>query len=97
MSLLVNERGEITEATTSNILVKIDGRQYTPPLDSGCLPGVYRGVLLEDGSVTEKVIRIDDLDRAEELALINSVRLRRPAVLQTAIDAGGVARLRIAE
>ena len=95
--LLVNQRGEVTEATASNILVKIDGHLYTPPLDSGCLPGIYREVLLSDGSVTEEVIRVDDLDRAEEISLVNSVRLRRTAVLLTATAAGEVVPMRIAE
>ena len=95
--LLVNQRGEITEATSSNLIVKIDGQLYTPPLDSGCLPGIYRDVLLGDGSVTEEVIRVDDVDRAEEIALINSVRLRRTAVLHGSTAAGEVVPMRIAE
>lgn len=79
--LLVNERGEVTEATTANLVVRLQGRWYTPPLESGCLPGIYRQVLLEEGEVAEAVISLDTLRRAEAVALVNSVRLWRPAVL----------------
>ena len=79
--LLVNLDGEVTESTIANVIVRIDGTWVTPPLASGCLPGVMRRVLLEAGEITEAPVLVSDLDRAEELALINSVRLRVPAVL----------------
>ena len=44
--LFVNERGEVTEGGRSNLFVKLDGQWVTPPLESGVLPGVMRGVLL---------------------------------------------------
>ena len=79
--LLVNLNGEVTESTIANVIVRIDGTWVTPPLASGCLPGVMRRVLLEAGEITEASVLVSDLDRAEELALINSVRLQVPAVL----------------
>lgn len=79
--LLVNLDGEVTESTIANVIVRIDGAWVTPPLASGCLPGVMRRVLLETGEITEASVLVSDLDRVEELALINSVRLRVPAVL----------------
>ena len=47
--VLVNQRGELTETTTANLAVRLDGRWWTPPTTSGCLPGVERGRLLELG------------------------------------------------
>jgi para-aminobenzoate synthetase/4-amino-4-deoxychorismate lyase len=77
--LLVNERGELTESTIANVAVKLDGVWFTPPIESGCLPGVYRRVLLDEGRLVERPIAVGDLEQCEGLALLNSVRLWRPA------------------
>jgi para-aminobenzoate synthetase / 4-amino-4-deoxychorismate lyase len=82
--LLVNGRGEITESTIANLAVRLDGRWWTPPLASGCLPGVYRGELLARGEIEERPIRRADLEHAEGIALLNAVRLWRAAELATA-------------
>ena len=87
--LLVNSDGEITESTIANVIVCLDGNWVTPPVSSGCLPGVLRRVLLEAGEVKEAPILVSDLVRAEGLALINSVRLRVPAVLVYPVRASG--------
>lgn len=79
--LLVNLDGEITESTIANVIVLLDGDWVTPPVASGCLPGVMRRVLLEQGDIREAQVLVSDLARADGLALINSVRLRVPAVL----------------
>jgi para-aminobenzoate synthetase/4-amino-4-deoxychorismate lyase len=79
--LLVNERGEVTESCTANLAVRLDDRWWTPPLESGCLPGVGRALLVADGTLRERNLRPDDLADADELALVNSLRGWRPAVL----------------
>jgi para-aminobenzoate synthetase/4-amino-4-deoxychorismate lyase len=79
--VLVNEAREVTETTIANVLVRLDGMWYTPPLDSGCLPGIHRECLLEEGRVAERRLTPADLRRAEKLAVANSVRLWRPARL----------------
>ena len=90
--ILINTRGEIVESTISNVVIRLDGRWWTPPLDSGCLPGVYRAVLLEEGEIAERPVGVDDLSACEDLGLINSVRLWRPAVLVGAPDSRGHAQ-----
>ncbi|MBN3789813.1 aminodeoxychorismate synthase component I [Burkholderia sp. Ac-20353] len=82
--LFVNERGEVTEGGRSNLFVKLDGRWVTPPLSCGVLPGVMRGVLLDDPSfgATERVVTRDDLARAEALLLTNALRGAVDAVLK---------------
>lgn len=40
--LFYNTRGELCEATTSNIFLVREGKVLTPPLSSGCLPGTMR-------------------------------------------------------
>jgi para-aminobenzoate synthetase/4-amino-4-deoxychorismate lyase len=72
--LLVNERGELTESTLANLVVRLDGALWTPPLESGLLPGVLRAHLLERGEIRERVLRPDDLRHTDAIYLINSVR-----------------------
>ncbi|KWK24303.1 anthranilate synthase [Burkholderia stagnalis] len=82
--LFVNERGEVTEGGRSNLFVKLDGQWVTPPLSCGVLPGVMRGVLLDDPSfgATERVVTRDDLARAQALLLTNALRGAVDAVLK---------------
>jgi para-aminobenzoate synthetase/4-amino-4-deoxychorismate lyase len=72
--VLWNERGEATESTTANLVVRIDGALVTPPIDCGLLAGTFRAELLERGRIAERVVRVDDLANAEAVYLINSVR-----------------------
>jgi para-aminobenzoate synthetase / 4-amino-4-deoxychorismate lyase len=83
--VLINERGQITETTIANIAVRVNERWWTPPVDVGCLPGVERRRLLELGLLGERTLTLDDLRRAEALAVISSLRGWQPALL---IDAG---------
>jgi para-aminobenzoate synthetase/4-amino-4-deoxychorismate lyase len=84
--VLVNEAGGVTETTIANVLARFDGVWFTPPLESGCLPGIYREHLLEEGGAIERPLTPADLRTAEELAVVNSVRPWRPAGLR---DGGG--------
>ncbi len=79
--LLWNERGEITEAGSSNVVVKLDGQWLTPSIESGLLAGTYREWLLANGRIQTQTITIHDLQNAQEIALINSVRRWRKAIL----------------
>ncbi len=76
-----NERGEVCEASTANLAVRLDGWWWTPPVECGLLPGVLRGRLLESGQLGLRVLRPDDVRRAEALAVVSSLRGWRPAVL----------------
>jgi branched-chain amino acid aminotransferase len=77
--LLLNERGEVAELTSANIFM-VRGREIlTPPLDSGCLPGVTRAVILEDLQVPgfrvgEAVLQPSDLEAADEVFVTSSTR-----------------------
>ncbi len=73
-AILWNERGELTEATASNIVLRLDGALVTPPVSSGLLPGTFREELLARGEIVERVLTGADLARAEALWLVNSVR-----------------------
>jgi para-aminobenzoate synthetase / 4-amino-4-deoxychorismate lyase len=72
--ILWNERGELTEATTANIVLELDGVLWTPPVECGLLAGTLRGALVENGRLQEKLLYQEDLARAEKVYLLNSVR-----------------------
>ncbi|PVX98065.1 aminodeoxychorismate synthase component I [Paraburkholderia unamae] len=81
--LFFNERGELTEGGRSNVFVKLEGAWWTPPLASGVLPGVMRGVLLDDASfgAKERVLTREDVLNAEALLITNALRGAVPARL----------------
>jgi len=79
--VLVNDRGEVTESTIANVAVKLGEAWFTPSLGSGLLAGTYRAVLLREGRLSERTIRVEELGEEEGLALVSSVRGWRPAVL----------------
>ena len=69
-----NARGELLESSIGNLVLKIDGKLYTPPIRLGILPGIYRQHLLETGEVEEKVLTLVDLAQAESVYGCNAVR-----------------------
>ncbi len=82
--LLTNSDGHVTESTFANVAVLIGSRWVTPPLESGCLPGVYRAELLEAKVLEIAPIPLATLRSATDVALINSVRGWRRAVVEDA-------------
>jgi para-aminobenzoate synthetase / 4-amino-4-deoxychorismate lyase len=84
--ILINSRGELTESTTANLVLEIGGERLTPPVESGLLPGVLRGKLLEAGEIATRVLTPADLAEAERVYLINSVRGWREATLEGVQD-----------
>jgi branched-chain amino acid aminotransferase len=77
--VLLNERSEIAECTAANIFAVRNGKVYTPPLNSGCLEGVTRGILFEIAPeagipVVEQALRPDDLYSADEVFITSTNR-----------------------
>lgn len=72
--ILWNERGEVTETTIANIVVRLHGEYLTPELDCGLLPGTLRAELLARGAIREARISREELQGAEAIYLANSVR-----------------------
>lgn len=80
--ILLNEEGEVTEGTYSNVFVRTEGELFTPPVQCGLLAGVYREYVLETRSdATERVLTVDDLRDAQALFCCNAVRGWRRAEL----------------
>jgi para-aminobenzoate synthetase/4-amino-4-deoxychorismate lyase len=72
--LFLNQRGEIAEASASNVFANVGGTLVTPPLSCGALDGCLRQELIEGGDCVERVLRLEDLERADALYFGNSVR-----------------------
>ena len=80
--IYLNERNEVCEGTITNIFVKIAGHWLTPPLSSGCLPGVLRRKKIEDASCKVKIVTLSDLKGAEKITVGNALRGEIEAVLR---------------
>lgn len=77
--VLLNERGEVSECTATNIFAVKGDKILTPPLSSGCLEGVTRGVLMEVApeagtSVAEQTLGLEDLYSADEVFITSTNR-----------------------
>jgi branched-chain amino acid aminotransferase len=77
--VLLNERGEVSECTAANVFAVKEKKVLTPPLSSGCLEGVTRGILMEIASeagtsVVEQTLRLEDLYGADEVFVTSTNR-----------------------
>ena len=64
----------MTEGCFNTIVISLNGELLTPGLECGLLPGVLREELLEAGAMREAVLTLDDLQNADRIWLVNSVR-----------------------
>jgi para-aminobenzoate synthetase/4-amino-4-deoxychorismate lyase len=72
--LLWNEERNLTECSIGNVVLRFQGLLWTPPVSSGLLAGTFRGKLLREDVVRERVIGVSELADAEAIYLVNSVR-----------------------
>ncbi len=72
--VFLNERGELTEGSFTNLFIEQRGTILTPPLASGLLPGTLRAELIAQGKAQERVLTLADLAAADAIWLGNSVR-----------------------
>jgi branched-chain amino acid aminotransferase len=84
-TILLNERGEAAECTSANIFAAEGDRVWTPPLSSGCLPGVTRELLLQEidvpgYTIAEKALTPADLERADEVFITSTTRNLLPVI-----------------
>ena len=82
-ALFANTRGELCEGTGANVFVVLDGRLVTPPLDSGCLAGISRALLLEAMAAAgtpahEAAVPMDRLPEVTEAFLVSTARHVQP-------------------
>lgn len=84
--ILFNPKGELTEATRANLVLRCGERLLTPHRSVGLLPGVLRAKELENGALKEAILKVEDLRKADEVWLINSVRGWIRAEVVTSLD-----------
>ena len=77
--VLLNERGEVSECTSANIFAVSGGNVFTPPLSSGCLPGITRHTLLHEVTapgyaIEERTLLPADLERADQVFITSTTR-----------------------
>jgi branched-chain amino acid aminotransferase len=77
--LLLNEHGHLAECTSANVFLVRGGQVLTPPLSSGCLPGVTREVLREvvpqaGFGLVEETLTPGDLSSAAEVFISSTTR-----------------------
>jgi para-aminobenzoate synthetase / 4-amino-4-deoxychorismate lyase len=91
-AVLVVDGEEVLEADRANVFAVLKGAVFTPPLDGRILPGVTRATTIElaraEGvEVVEEALSAEQLRRAEEVFLTNSIRGIEPV---GAVDGGAV-------
>ena len=82
-ALLLNREGNIAETTSGNIFAFMKGELNTPPVSSGCLSGITRGLILELArdlgiSCLQNNITREQLSNSDGAFLSNSVRQIQP-------------------
>ena len=82
-SLFFSTDGRLVEGGRSSVFVQQGGRWWTPPLADGALPGVMRGLVLQDPvwQAAERSLTLEDVQRADALMVCNALRGPLPARL----------------
>ncbi|WP_205401600.1 aminodeoxychorismate synthase component I [Streptococcus lutetiensis] len=73
-AIFISDKGYLQETTIGNLILEIDGKWYTPPVEVGILNGLYRQKLIKEGRVFEAYLTKDDLKKASHIYACNSVR-----------------------
>ncbi len=71
-AIRLNERGEIVSACLANIFWVKNKRIFTPDLETGCLPGTTRGLIVENFPVEETKAELAELSEADDVFLTSS-------------------------
>jgi branched-chain amino acid aminotransferase len=83
--ILLNERGEVSECTSANVFIARADKVWTPPLSSGCLPGVTRDILLHDihaagYEIGEKPLLPAEVEQADDVFITSTTRALLPVL-----------------
>jgi branched-chain amino acid aminotransferase len=83
--ILLNERGEVAECTSANIFAAKGDQVWTPPLSSGCLPGITREVVLEETAssgirIVERPLTPAELESSDEVFITSTTRNLLPVL-----------------
>ena len=73
-AVFANTVGQLCEGTGSNVFYVVDGQLRTPTLDSGCLAGVTRALVVDWCGAVEVDEPIEVIVRASEVFLASTTR-----------------------
>jgi branched-chain amino acid aminotransferase len=78
-AIILNNQGNIVEATSSNLFVYTNSKIITPQIIDGALDGIMRSNVIEiakklEIEVLEKTIKPDILQKSEEIFLTNAIK-----------------------
>jgi len=78
-ALLLNDKGNIAEATSSNLFIVKGKTIYTPPISDGAMDGIMRqqiAIIIKKSNYKLKVksLTVSDLETADEIFLSNAIR-----------------------
>jgi branched-chain amino acid aminotransferase len=79
-AIFANTVGNLCEGSGTNIFIVVGGRLVTPPLSSGCLAGITRGLVLESSGcqIEERDVPFEALLEADEAFLTSALRDVQP-------------------
>lgn len=69
--LLCNDRDEAAGAIDANVVALCDGVWVTPPIECGTVLCAFRNRLVRDGTIVERVFSREDLQSADEVAVLS--------------------------
>jgi branched-chain amino acid aminotransferase len=83
--VLLDDKERVSECTSANIFAVTREAVLTPPLETGCLPGITREILLEDirlpeFPVREEFLTLEELYGAEAVFITSTTRELLPVV-----------------
>jgi branched-subunit amino acid aminotransferase/4-amino-4-deoxychorismate lyase len=78
-TVFLNTAGKLCEAATSNLFLVKSGKLLTPSLESGCLPGIVREVVIGLAAklaipCEERELAAGEIQTADEIFLTSSIR-----------------------
>ena len=77
-AILLNTNGRICDTTIANIFIVKDNAVFTPSLSEGCVAGIMRKMIImnllkSNWQVVEKEMSVDELLKADEVFVTNSM------------------------
>lgn len=80
-ALMANTSGDLCEGSASNVFVVLGNEIVTPPLASGCLPGITRQLVIEWCGAVERSLPMSTMAQADEVFLTSSTRMVHPVTM----------------
>jgi branched-subunit amino acid aminotransferase/4-amino-4-deoxychorismate lyase len=74
----LNENQHVVETGSANIVILKDQQFITPSLESGCLPGITRQILIKNFVISERLFTWEQMLDSDAIFLCSSIRLLAP-------------------